>query len=478
MITGQEYVDRIDGLQNKIWIEGEQVTGKLSEHPAFRGILKRKAALYDLQHNTSYQDLLTRQSSETNERIGFSFEQPTSKKMLKKRRLATQCLARMSAGTMGRSPDYLNTAIMTLGTSHTFFEEPFQWNILSIYEQAKKQDLSFTHTFINPQVNRSTHYVEYSDDNIIAAKVIDETDKGIVIHGARLLATQGGLTDQILVFPAGGNFVEPAFIYGFAIPSNTPGLKFICRESYAKHASNTFDHPLSTHFDEMDSIVVFDHVLVPWDRVFLYQNSRLAGQMYQETQLNIMLLFQAISRQAVKAEYLLGIGDLLAQTIQITDYQHIQEKISELIMTHEIMKSLLISAETNATKNKFGTMVPDPKPLSVACSYFQKTYARLVEILHLLGASGYISLPTEKDFDSAIGKDLDQYLQAAGANARDRVQLYRFAWDLTMSAFGSRQTQYERFFFGDPVRLSCSLYHAYDRKACIEQVKAFLKDDK
>ncbi|WP_332689397.1 4-hydroxyphenylacetate 3-monooxygenase, oxygenase component [Halalkalibacter lacteus] len=478
IITGKQYIERIDALNNEVWIDGKRVEGKFSKHPAFKGILQSKGELYDLQHDPTTQSCLTRMSDQENERFNFAFEQPTSIEALAKRRAATQLWAQKSGGTIGRSPDYVNTAIMTLGTSSSFFEDHFGENIQQLFLNARQNDLAFTHTFINPQVNRSPHYIEFSDkEEIIAAKVIDENEEGIIIHGARLLATQGGITDEILVLPVGGNSIDPAYVYAFAIPSNTPGLKFLCRESYAKNVSSRFDHPLTFKFDEVDSVVVFDHVLVPWERVFVYQDLDAVTRIFTETNLNMMLLYQAVCRQVIKTEFLLGLGESLATTIGITDYQHVQDKLSEMIMTLEIMKSLLSAAELNAEKNRFGTMVPDTKPLMVAQNYYQKTYPRLVEYLHLLGASGFISLPTEKDFDSAIGKDLEQYLQAKNAPAKERVQLFRLAWDLSMSSFGSRQTQYERYFFGDPIRLSSSLYQLYDKTAFVKQIEKFLQEN-
>ena len=85
-----------------------------------------------------------------------------------------------------------------------------------------------------------------------------------------------------------------------------------------------------------------------------------------------------------------------------------------------------------------------------------------------------VSLPTEKAFDSEIRAELDQYLQAHGMNAENRVKLFRLAWDLTMSSFGTRQTQYERYFFGDPIRLSSNLYRNYLKEKHVEDIIKFL----
>lgn len=87
-----------------------------------------------------------------------------------------------------------------------------------------------------------------------------------------------------------------------------------------------------------------------------------------------------------------------------------------------------------------------------------------------------MTIPTEKDFQSSMGKELLTYLQATDKNGEKRVRLFRLAWDISMSAFGSRQTLYERFFFGDPVRLSQTIYHTYDKQPACTFAEKFIKE--
>ncbi len=477
MINGEEYIERIDALQNEVWIEGGKCSGKLSELAPFKGIIKSKAVLYDYQCQPENQKLFQYSTPDRKVDYGFSYHQPTTVEDLTKRRLATQEWARLSAGLMGRSPDYMNTLLMTLGMAAPHFaqdQKAFGDNIKRLYEKARAEDLSITHTFINPQVNRSVG--QYFDDtNVTAAKVIEENKEGIVIQGARLLATQGGLTDELLVLPAGGYTLDDSYLFGFMIPSDTKGLKFLCRESFC-YRDSRFDHPLASQFEEIDSIVVFDHVLVPWECVFLYKNVKIVGDMEEATGMYAFLQFQSVCRQVVKVEYILGLCELMGEAIQIQEYEHIKLKMSEIITTLEIMKALLIASEVNSQANQYGTLVPESQPLKAAIQYFPSVYPRLIEIIQLLGASGLISIPTEKDFDSDIQEDLARYLQGANINAKERVQLFRMAWDLGMSAFGSRQTQFERFFFGDPIRLSAIHYNRYYTQPYVDMVQAFLNN--
>ncbi|MEH7416434.1 4-hydroxyphenylacetate 3-monooxygenase, oxygenase component [Neobacillus drentensis] len=475
IINGMDFIDRLNKMKNEIWFDGEKIKGEISEHPAFKGILMSKASLYDLQNSQNIKNEMTFLFPENQNPIGLSYLQPKTKEDLKRRRKMMEHWARHTHGMMGRSPDYMNTVIMSFASSANVLkdrENCFPENIQSLYERAMEHDLSFTHTFITPQVNRSQVYLGFSNEPI-SAKVIDQNEKGLVIKGARLLATQGGLTDEVLVFSAPRLFFDPSEAFAFSIPSNTKGLKFFCRESFVGGESS-FNYPLSSKYEEMDSIVVFDNVLVPWDRVFYYDNVDAATDFLVESSFYQFAYHQVITRQIVKTEFFLGVAQLLVETINVGEYQHIHEKLSEIIIGLETMKALLEKSENDAELDEWGSMRPSMIPLQVASNIFPKIYPRFSEIIQIIGASGMISLPTESAFDSEIRSELDQYLQADGMNAEERVKLFRLAWDLTMSSFGTRQTQYERYFFGDPIRLSSNLYKNYLKDKHVEEIKGFL----
>jgi 4-hydroxyphenylacetate 3-monooxygenase len=474
-INGKEYINRLNLLNNEIWYDGEKIEGQLSEHPVFKGLIQSKAALYDLQHNPKIKDEMTYISPKSGELIGLSYLQPKTKEDLIRRRKMTEHWARYSGGIMGRSPDYLNTVLMSFASSISFLknkENCFPNNLQAFYEFSRENDLSFTHTFISPQVNRAHIYFENTDEPI-AAKVIDQNEEGIIIKGARLLATQGGLTDEVLVFSVGKFLFNEDEAFAFSIPSNTKGIKFICRETFIGGQSS-YDHPLSSRFEEMDSIVVFDNVLVPWNRVFYYNNGEVAEEFPIQSSFHPFTKHQVLTRQIVKTEFVLGIAQLLIETINISEYQHIQEKMAEIIIGLETMKALLEKSENNAKLDEWGYMRPEIFPLQVAGNIFPKIYPRFTEIIQLLGASGLITLPTEKAFHSIIRNDLDLYLKGATKTAEERVKIFRLAWDLTMSSFGTRQTQYERYFFGDPIRLFSNLYNTYPKNEYVNVISNFL----
>ncbi|HET7658493.1 MAG TPA: 4-hydroxyphenylacetate 3-monooxygenase, oxygenase component [Bacillales bacterium] len=477
--TGKQYLDRINQAGADIMMNGKKLKGKVSEHPAFQNVMQSQARLYDLQHETALQDTLTYLSPSSGERVGLSYMVPKTKEDLIKRRKMFKEWALQSHGMLGRSPDYMNTVLMAFGSASEVFGQ-YAENVKNFYEYCRENDVSLTHTFIQPQVNRSEIYFE-SDKEPIAARIVDKTKEGIIIQGARLLATQGATTDEILVFPSGmklWNFNgENPYAYAFAIPNNTKGLSFICRESLYDGQSS-FDRPLSSRFEEVDTLVVFDHVTIPWERIFVAGDANVANNIFPGSYFTEHTVHQVMTRQIVKTEFILGLIDRLIEMINIGEYDHVQEKLTEVVIALETMKAFQLAAEQNATANQWGVMIPDKKPILASMNYFPRIYPRLVEILQTLGASGLVMLPTEADFQSDVKKHLDKYLKAANANAEDRVKLFRLAWDTCMSGFATRETQYERYFFGDPVRLSGRIYREYDRKEYTNRIDDFIKLNK
>lgn len=468
VITGEEYLRRINALCSTIWCEGKRVKGKLSEHPAFRGVMKSQSELYDLQlekENMIFE--------ENGEKFGLSYLIPHSKEDLKKRRHMIQEWATYNGGMMGRSPDYMNTVIAAFAASLHKLEgesNAFPAKIEAFYKRARKHDLSFTHAFISPQTNRSKY--SFLDDEVTNARIVRKTEEGIVLKGAKLLATQGSMTDEVLVYSTPGTAHEEES-YLFSIPTDTKGLTFVCRSSFAKQKS-TYNAPLSSRFDEMDTVVLFDDVLVPWERVFIYENLRAVSVLYNEGYFAPFTLHQIVSRQVVKAEFVLGIAKLIVEMININEYEHVQGKIAEMIRGLESLKGLLLQGEETGSMDNNGVFVPNSIPLYIAVNEFQNFYPRCTELLQQLGASGMVTIPTEEDFQSEVSEELKYYLKGYEKDGDEKVKLFRLAWDVSMSEFATRQILYERFFFGDPVRLAQTIYQKYNMSRAEGLAKKFL----
>ena len=266
------------------------------------------------------------------------------------------------------------------------------------------------------------------------------------------------------------------FALNFAIPCGTPGLKFLCRESFDLGRSH-FDHPLGSRFEEMDCVVFFEDVLVPWERVFMLGDTDLINGTGMTTHSAAHSAHQGAAKNLAKCEFVLGVALLMTETLGNAKLPHSEERLGELMLTTELMKACIRSAEADATLDQWGVMCPDTLQIEITRNLFMTAYPRMVEILQLLGSSSFLITPSEADFEGPLGPEIEQYLATDTASARDRVQLFRLAWDIAGSAFGSRQVLYERFFASDPLSRARVLGSIYPKAETMERVREFLRRD-
>ena len=479
--TGQEYINGLKEHPREVWIDGERVED-VTTHPALRNGVKSVAALYDMQHDPEQREAMTYASPTTGDPVGLSFMIPQTVEDLERRRNMMTRWAWASCGMMGRSPDFLNVIFAAWAGASDFFAQDrpeFKQNVSNYYEYIRENDLTLTHALLNLQRRRGASATDTVSEEV-ALTVVKETGAGVVLRGSRLLATLGPISDELAIYHAGNHRMdEEAQRQSFAlsIPCDTPGLRFLCRESFDVGRSH-FNHPLGSRFEEMDATIFFDDVLVPWDRVFLLGNVDMCNRIGSATQSQGHSGHQVLTRCLVKAEFILGLADLMVETLGSSTVPHVQEQVAELITQRDILKACLRASEADAAPNQWGVMSPATAPLQAGRAQFGRTmYPRMVEIIQLLGTSSLMALPSEADFDAPFAPQLNQYLATDTSNARDRTKLFHLAWDASCSSFSGRQVLYERMFGGNPLRNAMTLFNTYDKEPFRKQVRNFLDSE-
>ena len=329
--TGADYLQGLKARSPEVWLGNERIRD-VTMHPALRRGARSVAHLYDMQHDPVLREEMTYPSPTSGQRVGLSFITPRTQEELRLRTRMMLHWARYSGGMLGRSPDYLNVSLMASAAAAEFYAQNdprFADNVRNYYTYVRENDLCLTHTLVNPQANRAMTATGHPSAEV-AARIVKETDKGLVIRGARILATLGPLSDEIAVFPS--TVLKAAadtapFAFAFAIPSDTPGLKYICRESF-DYGRSTSEHPLGSRFEEMDAIVIFDDVVVPWERVFLNARPDLCNAAYATTNAVVHMMHQVVCKNVAKAEFLVGVACLIVDAIGATEFPHVHEKIS------------------------------------------------------------------------------------------------------------------------------------------------------
>jgi 4-hydroxyphenylacetate 3-monooxygenase len=460
-----------------VYFGGERVKD-VTKHPGLDRGAKSMAALLQRQHDKKLQDLLSYPSDDGKERYAMSFLEPKSKEDVARRGAAMYDWSKWSCGMMGRTPDYLNSSLMAFSAASDYFAQcrpDFSDNVKNYYQKVRNNDLVLTHTLVNPQVNRQiTADGTQSED--VALRLIKETDAGLVVSGARLLATLGPLSDELVVFPSTVLKVTDEsmpYAMAFALPNDAPGMRYICRDSYDT-GKKPFDAPLSSRFEEMDAVVIFDNVTVPWERVFLYEAPVLCNKAYAETNAVVHMMHQVVCKNLAKSEFIVGLLCAMTRASERDKDGTVQGMIAEAMWISDTMRSFLRLAELDAEKDKWGVYCPSRQPLDTARNVFPKMYPRLMELVQILGSSSLMATPSEAEFSGDAKKDVERYFHLANLKSRDRVALFRLAQDVAVSGFGSRQMLYERFFFGPPDKMASAYFNFYDKTALMDRVQDML----
>ena len=478
--TGAEY---LEGLRDdrEVWTRGARVTDVTAEPGMARGAATLGGFL-DNQHTSEFRDTVT-YVDDDGDRCAMAYQMPKSAEDVKARGRAYYEWAKWSNGMFGRTPDYKNASLMSFASATSFLNQGVKGqggdamakNMVDFYNFARKNDKVLTHTLVNPSVNfQQAASGKFSDK--VALQVVKETDAGVIVNGARLLATLGPFADEIEVFPSTvlrASDDNIPFAFAFALPIATPGLKLICRDSYDEGKSH-FDAPLASRYEEMDAVVIFENVLVPWERIFLYGQPELCNQAFGATNAVVHMMHQVACGKLAKSEFITGILCSIAKATGRDKDLYTKGLIAEVMQMTETVRALLHSAESQAHEDEHGNFIPLRGPLETSRNLYPRMYPRMIEIMQLLGSSSLMATPAEADFSNEMAHDVAQYFQLTNLESKDRVALYRLAHDVAISGFGTRQALYERFFFGPPALMASAYYDLYDKDPLTKRVDDLL----
>ena len=464
--NGQQFIAGLrDGRE--VWYDGKRVAD-VTVFPEFQAAITSIAELYDLQHDPAHREVLVTEVPELG-LVGRAFEIPRTLDHLRLKREAYITYARANCGMVGRSPDFLNVMLAALAAKRSFFAAASPSGadaMVNYWQHVAKNDLFLTHALLDPQLDKGKLRHQQSDPGI-CLRVVDENADGLVLSGIKRIATAAPYADELLVWPFPPTFQagEESYANVFAVPMNAKGLKTICRVSYAQHGKRR-DFPLSSRFDEMDATVVFDQVLVPWDRVFVNQNVPLLNRMYRETRMRELTAHQTNARLEVKLGFVYALVQRLAEAQGLASRPEIMEMLGEAVVRIEMIRNTTRSAELQATLDPDnGVLYPDLPALQVGRAYGPLVYPELVNMVRRMAGGALVQMPVSMDeFESPVGADIERALRGAEISGVAKAQLLKLGWDVCGSEFGARHELYEMNYAGERSALLAGIHREYARK--------------
>jgi 4-hydroxyphenylacetate 3-monooxygenase len=450
--TGAEHLESLrDG--RAVYVADERVRD-VTEHPAFRNAARMYAALYDLKADPANRDALT--FEEGGERFSMYFLRPRSREDLIRRTGAHKKIADFSYGLLGRSPDVVASTITGLSMKPEVLDEGGQGygaNLLAYHALMRKHDLYICYAVLPPQGGRDPKLYEVGERRSPTLRVTAEDAAGVTLNGMKLLATGAVFANEVLVgniLPLAPNQVKESITC--ALPLNQPGLMMWARTPYEREVREEFDNPLSYRFDETDSMLVFDNVKVPWERVFVHDNADLSRAIYVRTPAHCMHNHQSNVRFWSKLRLLVGIASLIAKSNGARDIPAVRDTLGRLA-GYEAGYAAMIAGQHQAYETlDHGYVLFNRRFMYAAVLWALEHHSAICDTVRELMGGGALQMPASIGVmrDPALRRLFEDFWATPTQSATERFKLFRLAWDLIGSEFASRHVQYEKFYVGAP----------------------------
>jgi 4-hydroxyphenylacetate 3-monooxygenase len=470
--TGQEYRDSIrDG--RAVWMNGERVKD-VPSHPMFAPIVDARARIFDLAHEAATQEAMTYLEPDAGERNAIANRLPrTQQDWLDKRRAVDLVLAD-ARGVITRVGDETIGEMWSLFDGQDILNEVdprFSANIRRHIERAVRADPFHVSANTDPKGDRSKAPQDQDPDMLL--HVVRETGNGIVVRGAKY-ETAAAYANQAFTKPTianWGNSELSDYAVGFVLDMGNPRLKYICRTGFAGRAP-AVDYPLSNRVDEVESLVVFDDVEIPWEDVLFYRHTRAAT--FIRSTLHRYSAFPFVQRTLHLADLMIGAALWNVKQSGLETQQAVQEKLATLACYRETINAHLTAAIALAEPSPGGLLMPNQ---SLLYSGRVVALTQLPAMMHtareLCGGQICITPDAAAFDDPDVGAWLDKYY-SINDNwvAEDRRKLLAFARDLLNSDYAGHRLTFQLFAQSPPFAQLAAVYRSFDFDGPLGLVKA------
>ena len=446
--------DHLEGLRDGrvVYIGGERVAD-VTSHPAFRDAARTVAALYDLKRQPEQREVLS--YDEGGERFSMYFLLPKSREDLVRRMRAHKAIAEATYGLFGRSPDHVASFVAGLALQSEVFEDgtnrPYRENLLAYYRRARARDSYITYAVLPPQGTRDPEFSQRENFATPALRVTAEDDAGVRLSGIKTLATGAILSDEIWlgnVQPIGRG--QEAQAITCVVPVNAPGLGLWSRRTFADHVPSEFDNPLSSRFDETDSVIVCEDVRVPWENIFVHDQAALSREIYIRTPSHCFGNHQSNVRFWTKLQLLLALAHRAADYNGTIKIPGVQETLGRLASYEAAIAGMVHGQCMDYEDLGNGHVSFNRRIMYGALEWCTANYPAIADTVRdLLGGSPFM-MPADASVmaDPEARRVFETYWATPGRSALERMKVFKLAWDLLGSEFGGRHLQYEKFYAG------------------------------
>lgn len=469
--TGDEYRDSIrDG--RKVYVDGERVTD-VTTHPMFQPIVDRRARIYDMAHEESTQATMTYADAETGELNPIANRLPRTQQDWWDKRRAVDLVQREAGGVVTRVGDETIGEMWSLFDGQDVLNEVdprFSENIRRHIARTIKGDPFHISANTDPKGDRSKAPQDQDPDMLL--HVVRETDNGIVVRGAKY-ETAAAYANQAFTKPTianWGNSELSEYAVGFIADLSNPKLKYICRTGFAGRA-DARDYPLANRVDEVEALVIFDDVEIPWEDVLFYRHTRAAS--FIRSTLHRYSAFPFVQRTQHLADLMIGAALWNVKQTGLEKQPAVQEKLAQLACYRETINAHLTASIALAEPSPGGLLMPNQSLLYTGRVQALSQLPAMMHTARELCGGQICITPDAASFTHPETRDWLEKYYNVNENwvAEDRRKLLAFARDLLNSDYAGHRLTFQLFAQSPPFAQLGAVYRNFDFDGPLDLVK-------
>ena len=338
MRTGAEYRESLrDGRD--VWVLGEGSVADVTTHPATAAMVDEYVAWYDRHFDPKWQDVLLTPADERGQRHSVALTAPKTPEDLRRMGKQISAVHFLTGGNMTHTPGY--GELIALGTL----------NVLKRLDNST-EEIEAAEEYLE-YISKTGRFLTYAgggpligtrlrpdEGDRVALRLVDENADGIVVSGKIQMHTSTPFAEDLLISTRNDMPAGSGRHLWFIVPVNAPGLRVVSRRAAARH-KNPFLAPLSSRFDELDSMVWMEDVFIPRSRVYTGEPPNRNRQQ----SLVCWMLWHHSYGWLAKAELSLGIALALAEIMGLKDTPQTIEQLVEMTVNVQTTRTCMTAAE-------------------------------------------------------------------------------------------------------------------------------------
>ena len=311
--------------------------------------------------------------------------------------------------------------------------------------------------------------------------VVERNAHGIVISGTKAIVTGAPYMHEFLVMPCRQMGAADAdFAVCCAVPVDAPGITIVARAAGRPGEKPEHGAPLfSRRYGQSTGVVVFDRVLVPWERVFCdgqWEHSSALTYHYATHHRH-----SCIGARAGFGDLLIGAGALMCEANGFDDpgqKASLREPMVELIKIVEGFYACGVAASVYGTADPHaGNFMPEPVFSNIGKLLLATQIYDMHRLAHEVSGGLVVALPgPDEDHNPATAATLAEVLRANPAVPYDkRIEVARFVEDLTASYQGGWYSVISLHGGGSPAAMKQEIWRHYPLGDKVDLVERLLE---